>query len=465
MRTLYVAALAALAACASADQLDDFIKSEMARQNVPGLTLAIVRDGKVVRTGAYGKADLELDVPANEDNVFEIGSTTKQFTAVLVLQQLEEGKLSLEDPISKYIEGSPATWNGITLRHLLTHTSGLKEYVVIPGLGLIEEFDRKTFLEKMKPLTLDFQPGETFAYSNTNFALLGVVLEKVSGKTYTELINERILKPLEMTNTQILDPDAVVKNRAHGYMNQGGKLFRSRLSMLSNLSDGALMSTAKDLAKWDIALHGGKVLKPASFQLLTTPAKLNTNRPRPYGLGTFLSPLGARPFIGHHGASAGYSVGYGHFPSANLAVIVMTNVYAINGQQIVTSIAEIIDPNLKVTPPAEKPDPSKDRTEKVKAALVKLAANDPDEATLEPEMTAPMKTDRGRMGAGPYAILKTLDGMTFLNEEAYGADRLLTYRLSTPTRNFIARIVWTANNKISEIALRADGAPKSPSVR
>jgi CubicO group peptidase (beta-lactamase class C family) len=462
VRTLYVAALAALATIASADQIDDFIKTEMARQNVPGLTLAIVKDGKVVRTGAYGKADLELDVPTNEDNVFEIGSTTKQFTAVLVLQMMEEGKLSLDDPISKYIEDTPANWKGITLRHLLSHTSGLKEYVVIPGLGLIEEFDRKTFLDKVKPLTLDFEPGVTFAYSNTNFALLGIVLEKVSGKTYTELINERILKPLEMTNTQILDPDAIVKNRAHGYMFQGGKLFRSRLSMLSNLSDGALMSTAKDLAKWDIALHSGKLLKPASFQLLTTPAKLNTGRPRPYGLGTFLAPLGARPFIGHHGASAGYSVGYGHFPTANLAVIVMTNVYAINGQQMVTSIAEIVDPTLKVAAPTEKADPSKERTDKVKAALMKLAANEPDDAVLEPEMTAPMKTDRGRMGAGPYAILKSLDGMTFLNEEPYGADKLLTYRLSTPARNFIARVVWTTNDKIAEMALRADGPPKAP---
>jgi CubicO group peptidase (beta-lactamase class C family) len=456
-----VAALAALAVSASADQLDDYIKSEMTRQNVPGMTIAVVKDGKIIRTGAYGKADLELDVPMNEDNIFEIGSITKQFTAALVLQMMEEGKLSLDDPVTKYIEGSPDLWKTITLRHLLNHTSGLKEYVVIPGLMLTEEFDQKTFLDKVKPLTLDFEPGVTFAYSNTGYALLGIVLEKVSGKSYTQLITERIFKPLDMTNTSILDPDAIVKNRAHGYMNAQGKQFRSRFSMLSNIADGAIISNVKDIAKWDAALIGGKIVKPESYKLMTTPGKLNNGRSRNYGFGTFLTPLGARPFVGHHGNSAGYSAGYYHYPSAKLSVILMASVYAINGQQMATAIAENLEPTLKMPVPGEQPDPKKDRTDKVKAAIAKLAANTPDDQYLEPEVIAPMKTDRGRMGAGPYAILKTLDGLTFLGEEAYGQDKLLSYRLSTPQRNFIARIVWTSNDKIAEIALRADGPPKA----
>jgi CubicO group peptidase (beta-lactamase class C family) len=461
VRRVWIAALAVLPTIASADQLDDYIKSEMTRQNVPGLALAIVRDGKMVRTGAYGKADLELDVPANVDNIFEIGSMTKQFTAVLAMMMVEEGKLKLDDPISKYLDNAPKLWEGITIRNLLNHTSGLKEYVLIPGLTLVEEFDRKTFLDKVGVLTLDFEPGVTFAYSNTNFALLGIILEKVSGKTYTELLTERVLRPLEMTNTSILDPDAILKNRAHGYMNFQGKLYRTRQSMLSNLSDGALLSTVKDIAKWDAALTGGKLLKPESYQLMITPGKLNNGRTRSYGFGTFLAPLGGRPFVGHHGASPGYSAGYGHFPTAKLSVIVMTNVYAINGQQMVTSIAELLEPSLKVISPTEKPDPNKDRTTRIMAAIAKLAANTPDDQYLEPEMVAPMKTDRGRMGAGPYASLKTTSELVFLNEEAYGADKLLTYRLVTPQRNFIARLVWTSNDKISEIGLRADGPPKS----
>ncbi|MEZ0327573.1 MAG: serine hydrolase domain-containing protein [Fimbriimonas sp.] len=462
MRTLYVAALAAIAVSAQADQLDDFIKSEMTRQNVPGLTLAIVKDGKIIRTGAYGKADLELDVPMNEDNIFEIGSITKQFTATLVLQMMEEGKLSLDDSVTKYIDGSPDLWKPLTLRHLLNHTSGLKEYVVIPGLMLTEEFDQKTFLEKVKPLTLDFEPGVTMAYSNTNFALLGLVLEKVSGKSYTELINERIFKPLGMTNTSILDPDAIIRNRAHGYMNMGGKQFRSRFSMLSIISDGAILSNVKDMAKWDAALIGGKLLKPASYQMMITPGKLKTGRTRNYGFGTFLPPLGGKPFVGHHGNSAGYSAGYYHYPTANLSVILMANVYAINGQALATQIAENVEPSLKIAVPTEQPDTKKERTDKVKAALAKLAANTPDPQFLEPEVIAPMSTDRAKMGPGAYAILKTLDAITFLGEEAYNQDKLLTYRLSTPTRNYIARIVWSNNDKIAEISLRADGPPKTP---
>ncbi len=456
-----MAALAALAVSAQADQLDDFIKSEMTRQNVPGLTLAVVKDGKVIRTGAYGKADLELDVPMNEDNIFEIGSITKQFTAALILQMMEEGKLSLDDSVTKYIEGSPDLWKPLTLRHLLNHTSGLKEYVVIPGLMLTEEFEQKTFLEKVKPLTLDFEPGITFAYSNTNFALLGLVLEKVSGKSYNDLITERVFKPLGMTSTTILDPDAIIKNRAHGYMNAGGKQYRSRFSMLSIIADGAILSNVKDMAKWDAALIGGKILKPASYQMMIAPGKLKNGRTRNYGFGTFLNSLGAKPLVGHHGNSAGYSAGYYHYPSASLSIILMANVYAINGQQMATQIAESLDPTLKMTVPAEQPDTKKDRTEKVKAALAKLAANTPDEQMMEPEVIAPMKTDRGRMGPGAYGGLKAIDAMTFLGEESYGTDKLLTYRLSTPQRNYIARIVWSTNDKIAELALRLDGPPKA----
>src|SRR5207253_2454378 len=140
---------------------------------------------------------------------------TKQFTAVATMMLVEEGKVGLDDPVSKYVEGSPDTWKGITVRHLLTHTSGLKEYVFVPGLGLLDEYDRATFLKGMTPLPLDFQPGETWAYSNTNFALLGIVIEKASGKSYTDFLTERILKPTGMTNSQILNPDAIVLHRAH----------------------------------------------------------------------------------------------------------------------------------------------------------------------------------------------------------------------------------------------------------
>lgn len=444
-----------------ADKLDDFIKDQMKAQQVPGMVVEIVKNGKVLKRKAYGKADLELNVDMQPEDIFEIGSMTKQFTAVATMMLVEEGKISLDDPVSKYVEGAPDTWKGITIRHLLTHTSGLKEYVFIPGLGLLDEFDRATFLKGIEPLPLDFQPGETWAYSNTNFALLGIVIEKASGKPYGDFLSERILKPVGMEHTRLLDPDAIIPNRAHGYFKDQGKLLRGRFSMLSNLADGALLSTVDDLVKYDAALHGGRLLKPESFAMLIKPVTLNSGRTRPYGFGTFREPLGGRPFIGHHGASSGYSSGYGHFPTDGLTVVVLTNVYAINGQGMVTQIAEQVDPSLKPDPFKATTDPDPARTERVKTALEKLAAGAPDTDYLEPELTALMSTDRQKsVPGGAYGPFAKIQSIEFGGARPEGSDTVLTYRIVTEPRTFIVNLLYTAAGKLSTVATRAEAPAK-----
>lgn len=454
MKALLTVVLATVALYASADPVDDFVREQMKQQNVPGLTLAIVKDGKVIKESAYGKADLELDVPAAVDNIFEIGSITKQFTAVLSLQLAEEGKLSLSDPISKYIEGAPASWSGITLRHMLNHQSGLKEYVFVEGLSLTEEFDNKTFLDKIRPLPLDFAPGTTFAYSNTNFALLGMVLEKVSGKSYSDLITERIFKPLDMSHSTLLDPDAIVEHRAHGYMNIEGHLYRTRQSTLSTIADGAIISNVEDMVKWDAALHGGKLLKPESYALLIKPGVLNSGRSRSYGMGTFLTSLGGVPFVGHHGNSPGYSAGCYRFPNSHLTVVLMANVYAINGQVWAFQIAQKLDPTINVQVPVEQPEKNADRLDMVKLSLAALAENRPDPERLEPEVIAPMTTDRAKAFPTPYPMFKQIDRMVYLSEQSKGDDTLLIYRIETPKQKYNAWIVWSKQNKLAEIVLR-----------
>jgi D-alanyl-D-alanine carboxypeptidase len=451
-------ALGLLACKATADPVDDFIRSEMQRQRIPGITLAVVRDGQVIKTGAYGKADLELDVDAKIENVFEIGSVTKQFTAVLALLLAEEGKLSLEDPVSKYVDDAPAAWEKITLRHLLSHTSGLKEYVVIPGLMLHEEFDQATFLEKVRPLDLDFQPGVTFAYSNTGFALLRIVLEKAGGKAYGDLLKEKILEPLSMGQTRMLNPLEIVPHRAHGYWHVQDQLLRTRQSVLAGVADGAILSTVGDLVKWDAALHGGKLLSPDSYRQLIEPNRLNSGRTRNYGLGTFRQALGAVPSIGHHGNSPGYSAGYSHFPSARLSVMVLGNVYAFNGQTMTHQIAMLVEPSLRPARLADAAsDPDSARTASFRTALDRLAAGEVDGEYLEEEFAAPMKTDRARLFPNPYAGLRQLQELRFVSEEAMDRDTLLTYRLMMPNdRMLIASVVWSPEGKIANLSLRPD---------
>jgi hypothetical protein len=195
--------------------------------------------------------------------------------------------------------------------------------------------------------------------------------------------------------------------------------------------------------------------------MLIAPGKLRSGRTRNYGMGTFRENIGGKPFIGHHGASPGYSAGYGFFPTAKMSVIVMGNVYAFNGQAMVMQIAELLEPSLKADlPTKEVADPDKARTDRVRAALAVLADNKADAAYLETEVTAPMQTDRARMGPGPYAVLKGLESMSFMGEEAYGQDKLLTYKLVTKARDFIARVVWSPSGKIADLVLRPAGPPK-----
>lgn len=417
MRLPLLLLCAALTTLATADPIDDYIANLMKTQQVPGVVVEIAKGGKVIKKKAYGTADLEFNVPMKPDYLFEIGSITKQFTAVAVSLLIEQGKVSLNDPISKYVENTPETWKNIQVHNLLNQNSGLKDYALVPHVGLLDEYDMPTWLSTMKPLPLDFETGSTWAYSNTNYVLLGMVIEKASGKTYTEFLNENVLKPAGLSHTSILNPDAIIPDRAHGYYKDGANLLRGRPSMISTISDGALISTADDLIQWEAALHGGKLLKPESYKLMTSPGPLSNGRTRQYGYGTFLEPLGDKPFMGHHGASSGYSAGSGYFPSSKLSVVILTNVYAINGMKAVKDIGVLIDPSLKPAPVAVQQDPNPERTARIKNAFDKLGAGASDDSLLEPDINTIMGQDRVKMSGNPFAGLSGIKKVEFAGEK------------------------------------------------
>jgi CubicO group peptidase (beta-lactamase class C family) len=454
---------------ALADPVDDYIANLMKSQQVPGVVLEIAKDGKVVKKKAYGMADLELDVPMKEDDFFEIGSITKQFTAVCICQLMEQGKVSLTDPISKFIDGTPDTWKNIQIHNLLNQNSGLKDYALVPHVGLLDEYDMPTWLSTMKPLPLDFETGSTWAYSNTNYVLLGMVIEKASGQKYTDYLNANVLKPAGLTHTSILNPDAILPNRAHGYYKDGATLIRGRPSMVSTISDGALISTADDMTQWEAALHCGKLLKPESYKLMTSAGPLNNGRTRQYGYGTFLEALGEKPFFGHPGASSGYSAGSGYFPTDKLSVVILTNVYAINGLKAVKDIGVLVDPSLKPDPVAALPDPDSARTQRIKSALDKLGVGASDADLLEPDINSIMGQDRIKTFGNPYGVLAGIKKIEFAGDRPapYPADaahtenskaRWLTYKVTTDKAVLDVNAIYTVSNKIAMVYVRADGS-------
>jgi len=440
---------------AHADKIDAYVKQVMAEGKVPGMTIGIIRNGKLVSERAYGVSDLELQSKTTKDDIFEIGSMTKQFTAFGAMMLVDEGKIGLEDPVSKYIPEAPDAWKDIKVRNLLNQNSGLQDYAFVPGIGLLDDFDRKTWMDKMTKLPLDFEPGLTWAYSNSNYALLGWIIEKAAGMPYKKFMTERVLQPLGMTHTTFDDTSLVITHRAHGYLHLTQDLTRSKVGGgMSIDSDGSLMSNIEDLAKWDDALREHKLLKQSSYDLIWSPGKLNSGRVRFYGMGWFLAAPGSVPYEGHGGNSIGYSAGIARYPAKGITVVILCNVYAINGEGTAKGVAELYDPSLAPVVPKESPDPDPARTEHVKAAILAVGSGKADADLLDPELLAPMKT--ARAGAAGPSPLKNVDALNWCGVTEASGESFLTYRLKSGARWFTLYALLTPEGKLAAYILRTD---------
>jgi len=285
----------------------------------------VVKDGKPIKTECYGVANLEWNEPVSTDTVFEMGSVTKQFTAACILLLAEDGKLALDDKISQRLKSTPPAWSNITIRHLLTHTSGITNYTVIEGFELSKHLTQRQFIEKIGVYPLSFQPGDSWSYCNTGYNLLGFIVENASGKGYWDFLRERILQPLQMTNTSKRLPSVIVPHRAAGYELTNHVHINRDYDLTDLFSAGAIISTITDMAKWDAALDGDKLLKASSLEQWWTPAKLNDGKLKNYGFGWFLDPLDGHKNIGHGGATSGFSTTIQRFPDDKLSILILTN--------------------------------------------------------------------------------------------------------------------------------------------
>lgn len=312
---------------AQSEKIDQYIRAEMEIRRIPGLALVVIKNGEIVKLNGYGVANLEHDVSVTPDTVFELASVTKQFTATAIMLLMEEGKVRLDDSISHYLSGSPSRWKSITVRHLLTHTAGL------PGLengfkalqegGVRTDYSTAMLFEAATKDSLDFSPGERWQYSDIGYFLLGMIIEKASGRRYQDFLAERFFKPLGMESTSVLDQWAIVKNRAAGYSIRNGKLINiRRVAQVELPSHYGVFSTVRDLAKWEIALASGKVVKKSSLAAMWTRVKLNNGRSYPYGFGWEVRSKFGHRIIDHAGITG---TEYARYPDDNLTVIVLTN--------------------------------------------------------------------------------------------------------------------------------------------
>ena len=315
------------------EEVDAFVGAEMRQQHIPGLALAVLRDGKPLKAQGYGLANVELDVPVKPETVFQTGSVGKQFTATAVMMLVEEGKVGLDDKLSKYLAATPAAWKDVTVRNLLTHTSGIADYTdsaYTKAGGLINlrgDYTEAELYQKLIQLPLNFETGTKWKYSNTGYVLLGFLIHKVTGEFYGDFLQERVFRPLGMSATRIISEADIVPNRASGYELVKGEIKNQEWvsATLNTTADGALYTNVLDLEKWDAALYTEKLLKRASFEQVWTPVRLKDGKTYPYGFGWFLNEANGHRLIEHDGAWQGFTMNISRYVNDGLTVIVMTN--------------------------------------------------------------------------------------------------------------------------------------------
>lgn len=297
-------------------------------------SVLVARGDEAVLSKGYGKANIEWDVPNDHSTKFRIGSITKQFTAALILLLEQEGKLSIQDRISRHVPNAPAAWKDITLFHLLTHTSGIANFTALPDYRVrqVQPATPADQLERLRDEPLDFEPGSNYRYSNSGYLMLGHVIELVTGRPYAEVLQERILGPVGMTSSGYDSNAAILPNRASGYApGPDGPRNAPFVHMTVPHAAGALYSTTGDLHRWMRALFGGRVLSADSLRKMTT---VNRNN---YGLGLTVRDADGRRLIGHGGSINGFNAFAGYYPDAEVTVVVLANV-AGNTQQIAMAL-------------------------------------------------------------------------------------------------------------------------------
>jgi CubicO group peptidase (beta-lactamase class C family) len=313
-------------------KLDSIAGAGVRENRAVGIVAAVARGKDTLLLKAYGKSDVEGNVPMTVDTIVPLGSDTKQFTAAAILQLRDQGKLGLDDEITKWLPDFQTRGNKVTLRRLLDHTSGIADLGSMPELRAIRLMRNPTATRDDVYRVINRHPfmfptGTMEIYSNTNFWLLGLIIEKASGMTYEEYVEKKIFAPLGMTRSMYCNNSEKVARRASGYgMRSGTPILVPPIVHTGTYAAGALCSTAKDLITWLQALHGGKVLTPKSYVEMTTPSKLNDGTPLRYSMGLVVGEDGSGlRFIGHGGGGFGFSSVTRWYPEAQLAVVVLTN--------------------------------------------------------------------------------------------------------------------------------------------
>lgn len=396
---------------AQVTEVNDYIKAEMARQKIPGVSLAIVKNGRVILAEGYGLANVELNVPVKPDAVFKIGSISKQFIATGIMLLVQQGKVGLDDKVSKHLEGTPETWSAISVRHLLTHTSGLVREA--PGFEPFKVQSDADVIKTAYSLPLRFQPGEKWEYCNLGYFMLAEIIRKASGKPWEEYLKDQVFSPLGMTATRTTTVAEIIPNRASAYALRNEKL-QNTDNWPAIRPSGAFLSTVHDLAKWEVALTADKVLNKSDREQMWTPVTLTSGRKYPYGFGWDLDDLRGVSTVNHGGTLTGFRAQFTRFPEQGLTVIVLTNLASANVDAITRGVAALFIPEIRFTALQPQPAPDPTMTTFFKGLLAEYSQGVKEIKQMTPEFMNALAGVPQRNRDELSALLKNTKSFDFL---------------------------------------------------
>jgi CubicO group peptidase (beta-lactamase class C family) len=353
IRKIIFPAVILAGACMAQDdiaRMDQVVQSYVSTNRFMG-SAAVVRDGRILLDKGYGSANLEWDITNSPATKFRLGSVTKQFTAACILLLEERGKLSVDDPVKKHMPDAPAAWDKVTIFNLLTHTSGIPSFTDFPDYRSTEATPTtvEMLVARFRDKPLEFAPGEKWKYSNSGYVLLGYLIEKISGQKYADFVQENIFKPLGMADSGYDSNSAVIRHRASGYAPRAtGPVNAGYIDMTIPFSAGALYSTTGDLVRWEQGLFGGKVLRPASLQKMTTPFKND------YAFGLGVHTANGRKVIDHGGGIEGFNTFLAYYPDSKVIVAVLGNLQGNAPGDIASKLGAVAHGDKVILPSERK---------------------------------------------------------------------------------------------------------------
>jgi CubicO group peptidase (beta-lactamase class C family) len=326
---------------AQVDSTDIIVRQMMEKQKIVGLSLAVIQNGQPVANKGYGLASVELDVPVNSETVIRLGSLSKQFFTTAIMKLMQDGKLSIEDPVHKFFPDAPEAWRPIKIKNLMSHTSGLqRESPAYDNFKIQPDID---IIKAAYSLPLDFKTGEKYQYCNLAYFMLAEIIKQVSGMPWQDYIRDNLFIPAEMNNSYLTDFYQIIPNRADGYMHNHDTLVNAT-AMFAIRPSGGFLSTSSDMIKWEKAIREERIiLKKENWEKLWQPFIKTSNKANEkdyYGFGWGIDEYKGHKLIGHGGANIGFRSVYARFVNDGLSIIILTNTDEANPGAIANALAD-----------------------------------------------------------------------------------------------------------------------------